>query len=47
LASGEEIVISAAALGALGDSSVSVSEPRTVELKGIQEPVEVRAVDWR
>lgn len=47
VAGGEEIVISAAALAALGDSTFSVSEPRTVELKGIREPIVVHLVDWR
>lgn len=47
VAQGEEIVVSAAALEAVGASRFSVSEPRTVELKGIKEPIEVYLVDWR
>ena len=47
LAGGEEIVISAAALEAIGGSGFPVSDPQTVELKGIREPVTVSRVDWR
>ncbi len=47
VAGGEEIVISAAALEAAEDLRFPVSEPRTVELKGIKEPVEVYLVEWR
>jgi len=47
VAGGEEIVISAATLEALGDARFSVSGPRTVELKGVKEPIEVYLVDWR
>lgn len=47
VAGGEEIVISSAALEAVGEAQFSVSEPRTVELKGIKEPIEVYMVDWR
>lgn len=47
VAGGEEIVISAAALVAAGESRFSVSEPRMVDLKGIKEPIEVYLVDWR
>jgi len=47
LAGGEEIVISAAALEAIGGSGLPVSDPETVELKGIREPVTVSRVDWR
>jgi len=47
VASGEEIVLSGAALEAAGELRFTVSEPRTVELKGIKEPIEVYLVDWR
>ena len=47
LAGGEEIVVSDAALAAAGESRFAVSAPRTVELKGIKEPVVVYDVDWR
>ena len=46
VAGGEEIVISAAVLEAVGDSRYAISEPRVVELKGIQEPIESYLVDW-
>lgn len=47
VAAGEEIVISAAVLEMTGDPKFPVSEPRTVELKGIKEPIEVYLVEWR
>jgi class 3 adenylate cyclase len=47
LAGGEEICVSAAALEAIGDSPIPISDPQTVELKGIKEPVTVYRVDWR
>jgi class 3 adenylate cyclase len=43
----EEILVSAAVLEDAGAVRYSVSEPRTVTLKGVAQPVEVRAVDWR
>ena len=46
-ASGQEILVSTDALEAAGRSRFKVSEPRALTLKGVQEPVEVRAVDWR
>lgn len=42
---GDEILASRAALGASG-SDASVSESRTVELKGLADPLEVVTVDW-
>ena len=45
LADGGEIVASAAT--ATEVPGVSASEPRSVELKGIAEPVDVVAIDWR
>src|SRR5262245_1094318 len=44
LATGGEIVASVATIEA---AEVDYSNPRTVELKGISEPVEVVSVDWR
>jgi class 3 adenylate cyclase len=43
----EEIVISAAALAAAGEIKFPVSGPRSVELKGVLEPVEVAGIEWR
>jgi class 3 adenylate cyclase len=43
----EEIVVSAPTLGAIGEVSLPVSEPRTVTLKGVSGPIEVHTVDWR
>ena len=43
----EEILVSAAALSAMGASRFGMSEPRQLTLKGVEEPVEVRSVDWR
>jgi class 3 adenylate cyclase len=43
----EEIMVSGAALAAVGEIKFPVSEPRPVELKGVLEPVEVSIVDWR
>jgi class 3 adenylate cyclase len=47
VAGAEEIVISAAALAAAGQVRYPVSEPRSVELKGITGPVQVHSLDWR
>jgi class 3 adenylate cyclase len=44
LAGGGEIVASVATIA---DADVTYSNPRTVELKGIAEPVEVVTIDWR
>ena len=43
----EEIVVSSAVLENLGDTSWPTSEPRTVELKGVPDPVDVVTLDWR
>ena len=45
LAEGGEIVASRATVGS--SSPYPASEPRTVELKGLSEPMEVVSVDWR
>jgi class 3 adenylate cyclase len=46
-ASGQEILASSDVLEQAGRSRFKVSEPRALTLKGVREPVEVRAVDWR
>jgi class 3 adenylate cyclase len=43
----EEIVISAAVLKEAGAIRFPVSEPRSVSLKGIIEPIKVQSIDWR
>jgi class 3 adenylate cyclase len=45
LGEGDEIVASKATVGE--SAQYPVSEPRTVTLKGLSEPVEVVSVDWR
>jgi class 3 adenylate cyclase len=47
LAEGGEILVTASTVAAAGESSFPVSEVRTVSVKGIAEPVEVMAVEWR
>jgi class 3 adenylate cyclase len=46
-AAGEEILLSTAALSDLGSTRFGLSEPRELSLKGVEEPVEVRSVEWR
>jgi class 3 adenylate cyclase len=46
-ASGQEILASADLLEEAGQASWKVSEARALTLKGVREPVEVRAIDWR
>jgi adenylate cyclase len=46
LAQGSEIIASQAAL-ALAPTDVRVGEPRSVELKGVAEPLQIAAIDWR
>jgi len=46
-ASGQEILVSADVLEQAGQIRFKVSEPRALTLKGIREPIEVRAIDWR
>jgi class 3 adenylate cyclase len=43
-AQGREILVSAASVGGTG---VAHGEPRSLDLKGLREPVEVLTVDWR
>jgi class 3 adenylate cyclase len=45
LGSGEEIVASRETIAAL--AGVRTSEPRSEQLKGISEPIEVVSIDWR
>ncbi len=47
VARGEEIAVTQVTLDAADKLQVATSEPRTVELKGIAEPVQVALVDWR
>jgi class 3 adenylate cyclase len=44
---GEEILVSAATAGEIGADHVRMSAPRSLTLKGLDEPVEARSVDWR
>ena len=46
-AAGEEILVSTAAMKGISSSRFGLSDPREVTLKGVDEPVEVRSVDWR
>ncbi len=43
----EEIVVSAAALEAAGELRFPVSEARSVELKGIEDTVELHTIEWK
>jgi class 3 adenylate cyclase len=46
-ASGQEILVTTGVLEQAGETRFKVSEPRGLTLKGVREPVEVRAIDWR
>jgi class 3 adenylate cyclase len=46
-ATSEEILVSGAALGAMGPVRFGLSDARQLTLKGVEEPVEVRSVEWR
>ncbi len=46
MAEGGEIVVSVSTLECLG-SPASTRDERTVELKGVAEPVKVVSVEWR
>jgi class 3 adenylate cyclase len=46
-AAGDEILASNTVTEQAGASRHSLSEPRTLTLKGVSEPIEVRAIDWR
>ena len=43
----EEILVSEATVEAAKSIKFTLSEPRSVQLKGVQEPVLVRSVEWR
>jgi class 3 adenylate cyclase len=43
----EEVLVSAATIDAAKQVRFALADTRTVQLKGVKEPVEVRAVDWR
>ena len=46
-ASGQEILVSGDVLEQAGHTRFKLSEPRALTLKGVREPVDVRAIDWR
>ena len=46
-AAGQEILVSTDVLEQAGQTRFKVSEPRSLTLKGVREPVEVRTIDWR
>ena len=46
-ATGAEILISGAAVSAIDSLRFGLSEPREMTLKGVDEPVGVRSVNWR
>jgi class 3 adenylate cyclase len=46
-AGSEEILVTSAVLGEGGSTRFGLSEPRSLTLKGVREPIEVQAVDWR
>jgi class 3 adenylate cyclase len=46
-AAGEEILVSDVALSGVGPPRFGLSDARQLTLKGVEEPVEVRSVDWR
>jgi class 3 adenylate cyclase len=43
----EEIVVSSVVVASAGPLRFGLSEPRSVALKGVREPVQVQAVEWR
>jgi class 3 adenylate cyclase len=46
-ATGEEVLVSEAALSEIGPIRFHRSDPRQLTLKGVDEPVEVRRIEWR
>ena len=46
-ASGQEILVTTEVFEQGGRTRFKASEPRMLTLKGVREPVEVRAIDWR
>jgi class 3 adenylate cyclase len=43
----EEILVTRTVLDSAGSTRFRLSEPRSLKLKGVREPVEVQAIDWR
>ena len=43
----EEILVSSTSLTDLAPGRFRLSDPRTLTLKGVRDPVEVRSIDWR
>jgi class 3 adenylate cyclase len=43
----DEILVTSAAASAAGPIRFGLSEPRSLDLKGVREPVEVQSVEWR
>jgi class 3 adenylate cyclase len=43
----EEILVTRDVVGGAGTVRFSLSEPRSVTLKGVREPIEVQSVEWR
>ncbi len=43
----EEILVTRTVLKDAGSTRFRLSEPRSLKLKGVREPVEVQAIDWR
>jgi len=46
-ATGEEILVSQTTADAARKVKYTLSEPRSAQLKGVQEPVQIRSVEWR
>ncbi len=46
-ATGDEILVSSTVVAAAGSNRFVLSEPRTLTLKGVAEPIEARSVEWR
>jgi class 3 adenylate cyclase len=46
-AAGQEILVTTEVLEQAGPTRFPASAPRALTLKGVREPVEVRAIDWR
>jgi class 3 adenylate cyclase len=46
-AAAQEVLVTTEVLELAGPTRFQASEPRALTLKGIREPVEVRAIDWR
>ena len=42
----DEILVSSAAVSGLSSVRFALSDPRQLSLKGVEEPVEARSVDW-